>query len=1021
MTEFSLAFGSPWFLLLLLLVPLIFLFSRRSLAGLPAVRRAVVLGLRCVVVILLVLALAEARFFRTNDDLAVIFVADLSESVPAEQRDAERRFINGKANDGRRPDDRVGVLAFGRVPGIELTPRPLELDLTSFSTLIEPEATNIGAAIRLATAAFPERHAKRIVLLSDGNQNSGSVVEEVHNARAQGVTIDVVPVTYEYPAEISVEKLIVDPEQNVGEPFDIRVVVDSTIETEVQLQLYENGQLVSGANQPLKAGKNVFDFSGRRIGSVGQNYYEARVEPLRSTDDYIFENNVAYGFTRVQGTPAVLFCADDEEGDQALLDALRAEEISVDIATPETLPTSIERYFGYDAIVLSDIPADRLSVDTMKMFESLVKTIGVGFVMIGGESSFGAGGYRATPIERLLPVEMDIKNKKVMPNGAIAFVVHSCELARGNYWAVQVLQQGIKILSPRDYCGVLYYGNAGDQWLFPMSPVSKRQQMLGLLQNFSPGDMMSFQNIMRMAFTGLQSTPASIKHLIVLSDGDPTPPPNSLLSNMVNAGITVSTICYGAHGTIPAAMKNMAAIGGGNYYFLQSPDDLPEIFIRETTTVTKSLISEEPFTPNLRSSHPILQGVGQRGMPPLNGYVLTTRKPLASVPLTHPASEDDPTEDPVLATWAYGVGKAVAFTSDAGRRWGGNWAEWSGFQPFWAQCLRWVMRTRGEERFRVTRSIEGDTATIQLDALSLDGRFIKDLDLQVSVVGPDFKDQRVDMPQTAPGSYRANFATPKKGTYTLSAVYERDGNQRSFVTGVSVPYSGEYRRLKTNHELLRQIADAGGGVYFDDPADAQFFRRDFEASYDVSDVWQSLVLAALAMFFIDVFVRRVAIDYRQAFLKAVNYAALLIGVRKRELAPTEGRLATLLERKAKLRESTDARYGGGSVDSPSTVETSAAPSEAASRRVGSGRAAAGVRAVHARAEDDARPVDAASALESFTEVTPERARHGADKPAKESAPAAEAEPSSEAAGSYTSRLLEAKKRALREKKEEDES
>ena len=122
-----------------------------------------------------------------------------------------------------------------------------------------------------------------------------------------------------------------------------------------------------------------------------------------------------------------------------------------------------------------------------------------------------------------------------------------------------------------------------------------------------------------MARDRLNATPASIKHMIVLSDGDPQQPSNTLIGSIRQAGITISTICYGAHGTVPAGMRLMAQQGGGKFYYLQSPRNLPEIFIRETTTVTKSLINEEYFTPVKRLSHPILQGIQAGSLPGLNG------------------------------------------------------------------------------------------------------------------------------------------------------------------------------------------------------------------------------------------------------------------------------------------------------------------------------------------------------------------------------------------------------------------
>jgi hypothetical protein len=233
----------------------------------------------------------------------VIYVVDRSESIPAEKREAAREFVVGTAVERDAvKGDLVGVVAFGKDAGIEWVPKEEELDLESFATVIEADGTDIAGALRLATAAFPGGAGKRIVLLSDGNENRGDAVEEARNARSQGVSIDVVPITYAYPAEISIEKVLIDPQMQRGTPFDVRVVVNSSREARAALRLFENDRMV-GQRDPtvdLKPGKNVFDFRGLRIDAAGLYFYEARIEAARIEDDNLLQNNTAFGFTVVK-------------------------------------------------------------------------------------------------------------------------------------------------------------------------------------------------------------------------------------------------------------------------------------------------------------------------------------------------------------------------------------------------------------------------------------------------------------------------------------------------------------------------------------------------------------------------------------------------------------------------------------------------------------------------------------------------------------------------------------------------
>jgi len=973
-------FASPWYLLLLALLPLVYWLARRSLAGLAGRRRVVSIVLRSVVLLLVILALAEFRILKTNDRLAVIFVLDRSESIPAEQREAARQYVLevAKARDRVR-EDLVGVVAFGKFAGIESMPRKEPLDLESFVTLIEPEATNMAAAIRLAVAAFPEGVGKRIVILSDGNENRESVLEDVRVARSQGVTVDVVPITYAYESEIYVEKIFVDPELHVGQPFTVTVVVHSTKETQAILRLFRNDALLNPDDPPLKLrpGKTVVEFK-QQLDLAGKYDFQARIEPLQPGDDSILQNNSAGGFTFVQGEPRVLLCTPEPELETALVSALTADKIAVEVLSPDFLPRAIEEYFEYQAVILSNVGAHELSEEQMKMFESLVNAVGLGFVMIGGENSFGAGGYQGTAVERLLPVDMQVKQRKVLPNGALAVVVHSCELTNGNWWANRVIQQAIGILSPRDYAGVIYFDNLGqDRWLFPMTPVSKRRMMLSRLQGFNPGDMPSFQNITQMALQGLQGTRASIKHMIILSDGDPQMPTQKTISAIKNARITISTICYGAHGGIPPGMRQLAQQGGGKFYYLQSPENLPEIFIREATTVQKSLISEQAFVPLLASRGAILQGFGPEDFPQLEGFVITSPKALASMLLLHPPGNEDPTQDPVLAAWNYGLGKSIAFTSDAGRRWGKAWAAWGGYQRFWSQCIRWVSRSKNDDRFRVTRTISGEKGTVSIDAITPDGHFLDGIPFEGKVTGPDFETQKVSVRQVSPGRYEAEFPANKRGTYTVALNYDSDGSPKTFVTGLSVPYSPEYGRLETDHERLRKLSEASGGKYHDEPATAEFFTRDFPVTRNVEDFWRNLLILAVVLFFIDVFVRRVVVDYRKVFVTAVARVAGFVRGQGAAPLPVDARLATLLERKAQLRETTTTRYQPGQREPA-----------ASGRPVSTALTDAGAMLGEKQSDEPA-----------VTQVV--------ERPEKED----------DDESSYTGRLLEAKRRALKKREE----
>lgn len=993
-------FSRPWFLLLIpALLPVVFLLSRHSLAGLGPVRRWSSVILRSVVVLLLILALAQFRWLRENERLAVMFLVDRSASIPAAHEQAAVDFISRASRErDRERGDAVGLIAFGRTAGIELSPRPTNLpspDRFSFQTSIQRDYTDLQSAIRLAMAAFPEGYSRRIVLLSDGNANRGDALEEAHAALAENVQIDTIALRYDHESEILLDKLVVAPEVNIGEPFEIRVVVESTGPAPARLRLFQNQELLHSEEVELEEGRNFYGIT-QVLQRSDMYTYRAVIEPLDAQLDAVPENNVAMAFTFISGQPRILLTSDDPALDRDLVAALRDESLQVEVVRPGLLPLDPAAYLQYDAILFSNVAAHDISDSQMELMENLVKGAGIGFVMLGGDRSFGAGGYLGSPIEKLLPVNMDVQQKKKLPNGALAIVMHSCEINNGNFWAKATIKQAIQILSPRDYAGVIYFDyQGGDRWLFPMMPCTRKQLMLNRLSNFAPGDMPSFQGILTQAFNGLVQTPAAIKHIIIFSDGDPTQPSAALVQQIVSNKITISTICMGFHST-PAPMQQLARAGGGNFYMLTGPDDLPEIFIREATTVRKALIEERTVVPLVRRGGSYLTGIDLDTLPTFGGYVITSEKEKADHFLSTDPSEDGEPSDPLLSSWHYGLGKSVAFTSDAGRRWTSSWVSWQQYRQFWSQTVRWVSRARSDDRFRISRTREGDTGIVFIDAVDSEHRFLNGLDFEATVITPSRETRGANVRQVGPGRYRAEFPVDDRGVYLASLKYSRDGEDRIYTTGVTIPYSPEYRKLSTNDALLARLASVTGGKVLDsevqDGDAAAIYRSGFEVTRDSTDLWRTLLFLAALLFFVDVFVRRVVVDYLEVARTAGSQVVARLRRRKtRQSAPDE-RLRSLLKTKADLRQREEGaptatakarKFFGESLDAGSTEEGTPTPS------------------LDSHFDASAAPAPAPA---------PEK---------KERKPASEAPSPPREEESYTSRLLAAKKRALEAKKKDD--
>ncbi|MFH1738728.1 MAG: glutamine amidotransferase [bacterium] len=896
MSEISVEFLRPWWLLLLLLAPGLIL-AARTVRVLGRGRKGIVLFLRIVGFLLLVGAVAETQLLRRGDLLSVMFLVDRSSSIPSAEQHIAETYL-ARQNELMTRKDRAGVIFFGKQAAIETTPIE-KLDLEQFHTVVDAEGTDMARAVRLALAAFPQDSQKRIVLISDGNQTQGDVEAEVRRAKANDVEVSVFPLQYRSDNETALENIIVPSQIRRNEPFSLTVVMSAQTSGPGVLRLFRRGELVLEQPVELKPGKNTF-LIPQILDLPGFYAYEAVVEPESDTRA---TNNRAETFVTIEGMGKVLYMEGQLEEGMPLSAALEAEGIPVEMRRPLDAPFSLEEYNAYDLIILSDVNAGDLSMVQQRTIQSAVRDFGVGLLMIGGEDSFGSGGYLGTPIEDALPVTMEIKQRKVIPSGALVMIMHTCEMPEGNTYAREISLAVLDTLSRHDYMGFLRYsGRDGESWLFPQPPPLKKlgdkNTERGLLLDMELqdiGDMPDFDTTLRMAYQELIRCPANIKHIIVMSDGDAARPDVNLIRKIRDAKITISTVCFDAH-NMPAnvdLMKKIAYEGGGNAYLVKDGSQLPSIFIKEAAQVTRSLILEEPFTPVITHPSEVIDGFSE-GFPQLLGYVITTIRPESQSVL------ESHQEDPVLALRRYGVGKSAAFTSDAKRRWAKDWIAWDQYAKFWAQVARWTMRDPGQQFFQVESRVDGQWASVAIDAIDEEGRFLNAVEMTALAMDPQLEKIDFEIRQTAPGRYEGRFPVERAGTYMVSVQAKSGDYEATIRTGVSVPFSTEQRAVKSNESLLHRIAQVGDGQQLD--MESSVFSHDLSSYTQRVALWPYLLSVALILFCLDICARRLFFEVTQ-FQRAARRVAhwMRIPFRKAAVAtgPATPEMSQLMEAKTR--------------------------------------------------------------------------------------------------------------------------
>jgi hypothetical protein len=369
-------------------------------------------------------------------------------------------------------------------------------------------------------------------------------------------------------------------------------------------------------------------------------------------------------------------------------------------------------------------------------------------------------------------------------------------------------------------------------------------------------------------------------------------------------------------------MISIADQGRGRFYNVTSPADLPQIFIKETAVILKSAIYEGPFKPQLRASSEVVRGIGSEEYPQLLGYVATTPKPRAETPLWTDKG------DPLLAHWQYGLGRSVAFTSDAKPKWARNWMGWDKYRQFWSQVAQWSLRRLDRSDFASEVSVENGEGFLQVDALDEQGNYRNFLNLQASVVSPKGERQSVRLEQTGPGHYEVRFPTKETGVYLLNLMDIKDGKlQGSQVVGASINYSPEFNAVDPNANLLRRLAESGNGKVLDPrPTGINPFAHDRLKTHQPRDLWEWLLKFAVILFTLDVAVRRVQID-REEWLKATATLRrwIFFWNPPARSAEAEESLAALLARRNIVRSTTTSRAGEPNPDLFRPVNAPAEP------------------------------------------------------------------------------------------------
>lgn len=835
----TLSFDQPWVLLALLaIVPLVLLASRWRLRHTPLRLRSAILATRLLVAGLVVLALAQPAFRPAGHGRTVVFVVDVSDSIAPDQLAWARAWVD-RARSALPQGSSSSVVEFGA-----------QAQLAGASQPPSGTSTDLAAALRLAGTIVARDSAlsPEIVLLTDAWQNSGTAPID---ALPTGVAVSYVPLPAPQQPQVAVvHSLNVPNVARAGDRIDIALDLQSTQSVDAVLQVTLDQTPIANGPIHLEQGETPLTFPAP-LATPG--FTSVRAE-LRVGD----QTSTLSGIVIVKPAGRVLVLEDDPGSATALANLLVNQGLQVMRRPSNSVPPTADALAEFDGAILVNTPATSLTLDQQRTLQSFVQDLGRGLVVVGGTRAFSPGGYEGSVLDDVLPVSATPPIEPQQGSLALFLVIDrsgSMDIVSGGgsggggatkmAMAREAASEAAGLLQPQDTLGVIAF-DSSYQWVVPPTRLQSQadipaiQSRIGTIKS---GGGTSILAPLEAAFEAATSVDAPLKHIVLMTDGESNDRGyEDLLSRMAANQITLSTLAIGSDSDT-RLLTNLAHLGGGRYYFTERSTQIPRIASKETSILTRNAIIEGQAAAVVADPSPILRSISG-DLPPLSGYVATTRKDRAVTALETERGH------PLLAHWQYGLGRVVAWTSDAQQGWSSAWANWPDAAQFWSQAVRWSLPAPVQANFQPTVAVapDGRHVSLSVQALSGDGRFADLQDTRATVLSPDGSARELSLPQKGPGVYGRDTSVTAAGEYR---VLFKQGDQEE-VAAFTTPDAVERHSVGMNGTLLEQLATASGGHALRDASDLQ----PGNGAGPPIELWPWLLLLGLVLLPLDVLLRR---------------------------------------------------------------------------------------------------------------------------------------------------------------------
>lgn len=842
----------------LILIPIIFAFMYYSFKKYkPWSKNEIAIFIsRIVVFTLLILAFGNITINLKGRNISTVFLLDVSESA-SDFEESGKDFIS-TAIESMPRGNKAGVVLFGDNSKIDKVLNKKK-EYKSIDEKPVVTATNIQEAVESALGLFERGGSKRIVLITDGEENQGDILKSTPLINEQKIDFKVYKITGEKGEEIYVDNVKVPDNISVGEEFSVSIDIKSNYATKAKLTLFSGRNKVGEQQVQIQKGKNSFVFKDKQS-SGGFKGYGVLVEAEGDTNKV---NNEFSTFTNVMDKPNILLINGVKGDSEALEGILSNSGANIKKIAPSASPSTLNELLEYKSIVLNDVHRDDLSNGFMDNIEAYVKDYGGGLITFGGEDSYALGGYKDTSLEKVLPVYMDKRGKNEVPAISINLIIDKSGSMSAEGGGVSKLtlakeaaMKALENLREVDEISVIAFDDTYDE-VVPLQKVGDKEAIKELISGIQIRGGTSIYPALEQGYNMQMQSSAKIKHTILLTDGqDGYGLDNyaTLLQNFIDNNITLSTVAVG-EGANAGLLNQLASIGKGRSYYTDIYTDIPRIFAKEVLLSAGTYIINEEFTPKILSNHEILAGVRTSdGIPSLLGYIGTSIKENAVEILS---SNHD---EPILAAMQYGIGRTVSFTSDVSGQWSKNYLAWEYGPQLIKNMVYFTIPKYGEEG-KLNISQEGNEAKVEF----YNDKISKDAKVKGIYNGENGEEGEFELSQVEPGKFEASIPLDSLGFYNFSIREEESGEVKNNYKGAfALQYSDEYK-FNTNGEKLDVVVKETKGSFINKPEEV--FEGKLQREYKKINLTTPLIVISILLFMLDIAYRRLNIDLVRFFKK----------------------------------------------------------------------------------------------------------------------------------------------------------